>query len=930
MSRKRNTIEVVPSTEDLYNTYLQYFVDETKSIVEGMTPPRISRILTKSIAPSSKLFNVRQKHFPEMSPVYIMSVIEYLNTLPRRSRIEGSDCVFFIKEDGTTNADQARGLVAFYVISDVISSTGTDISTFLPKDIESILGVISTLDVNTYKLQCSRFTYINTMSKELMEIVTVLLPKNSELLHKASRVNVSSTPSRSSRVTPLLFLGTMLALSSMMSIGVMAEETGESGSLATVQGPGTSQAIQNTAGLVAGAAAGSFIQSFAGLLSDGKLVRKNLDSFKDIQAKNARNTVNLVLEDFQEKTGLELGFAFEPVANNIYKADAAKLLANIQVIADQNMDNLDNPSDDFVSSVSEDLRSHFTRFLRNVDPGHNVYLQKSGNHMFVVEKEKVDANNFMDNVVDVLYNTLQTTHKTLKVGKDLLLKNKRINREASGVEASGFSTDVTSQRIRDTNENIRNAENNHLVVAPGDLAQVQDFFQILSMVMGVEETGDNVIFKHVCPIGTTCRPVSFAMANPKLETANRIAQNIMASAASSGENVRGVRAIEIRDVAGRNQESDVSIHPFAYYQELESLRALGYSTRGKDELIDAGVPEQMVDVFVNEVFEYQKLNLLEEGYEIPTFEGLSIVLWNSVYGNNVKEVASFQQMQELFDKIYPASLDMENLMNSANSFLNDPALKDVEFTSGIRDAFRQKLPDLLKPLLVKIFQDAELAPQWIDRLIATIDESPNSSAFPRLLDSKRVAYIMNRNRGLNKVLQHIPFVRAYAMMNSGNGNEEARSIIDKAERIMHGKTLEDNATISQTEIDQIVEILKIPDSGEALNVGLADKHIMDFYNLIGMWQISMIWKLELVILVMFLKRKLIGKNLQKVWFFVMNGISLFKEKVTSGSTPGVNTPAVNTPAVNTQIPSVATVSVPPAVQPVRRKKVSTLTTVNIS
>ena len=118
---------------------------------------------------------------------------------------------------------------------------------------------------------------------------------------------------------------------------------------------------------------------------------------------------------------------------------------------------------------------------------------------------------------------------------------------------------------------------------------------MLSMIMGVEETGDNVIFKHACPTGTTCRPITFALANPKMETANRIAQNIMAAAAASGENVRGVRAVEIRDVGERNKESDVSVQPFAYYQELESLRSLGYSTRGKDELIDAGLPEQMVD-----------------------------------------------------------------------------------------------------------------------------------------------------------------------------------------------------------------------------------------------------------------------------------------------------------------------------------------------
>ena len=136
---------------------------------------------------------------------------------------------------------------------------------------------------------------------------------------------------------------------------------------------------------------------------------------------------------------------------------------------------------------------------------------------------------------------------------------------------------------------------------------------------------------------------------------------------------------------------------------------------------------------------------------------------------------------------------------------------------------------------------------------------------------------MNRNKGFNKVLQHIPFVRAYAMMNSENGNEEARVIIDKAERIMHGKTLEANSTISQKEIDQIIEILEIPDSGEALSVGLADKIIMDFFNLFGMWQISLVWKLEVVILVMFLYRKTIGKNLKKVIRLVLNGISKFKE-----------------------------------------------------
>lgn len=888
---ERKSDVVVPTTTELYETYLRSFIRETRSIVDNMTPSAVARILSKSIGASSLLSTIRKKHFPALYPAYVMDVIEDLGTRPRKARLSDSDCVFFVKEDGTSNADYTRGLVGFFVIAEVISSTGTDISALLPKTVESVLRMISTLDVNSYKLQCSRHTYIESLSKELMEIVTVLLPKNSELLEEAARVNVSASPAKSSKVTPLLFMGVMFALSSMLTVGAMASNPEDESSdqvsiLANTNG--FSAPVKNIAGVVAGAAAGpvasmlkngalrlaggatrlvkpstqiknakegTFLGAFGELVSDGKGLQSNIDQFDENILKNVGNSVSRLQEGIRDLTGVDIEFSLEPLGHNMYQIEATKLLALIQVEAENRFDQLNNLQQFDESSIKGGLKRQLINFMRGIDPRNKVFVEDGNDFAFIVESEGKtleSVNGFLDNVTDVLYKTLLNTHAAISDRRDKVLANRARLENAEKARRSGAGSSVSDSALVQSKEDILSIEQKHLIVPPQALLEVQNFFQMLSLVMRVDDAGNHVVFKNACPDGTKCRPLSFAFGDPTTSNANRLVEGMVASAAAMSPKVRGVRAVEIRNPLREQHEVEGggTIQPFGHYQDMRDLMTLGYTRSGEQELIDAGMEPQLVKLFADYILEYQNINLLNPLVDAPEKEAMIVTVLNSIQFADGKEVLVMKTLMDMFSQIQQNSLRIDTLLESAQKFIRENDFNADSSPGLIRKALREALPGLLKPLMLKAFRDAGLADVSVEQLLSGLREGAGENRFSHLLKSKLAQYMFNKNKMTHLVGGEIPFIRYIAYMLPGDAEKKIAEMLEKVRRVNDSEQLDDGTTLSDEDLAKVIEIMKLvpkPDQIDA--VFDFQSQMWSFINWYSLFISSWAFLLEIVVLV---------------------------------------------------------------------------------
>ena len=822
-----------PSVNNLYWKYISEFRTEVDEVVGRMTPHLVAYILSQSIKNRENI-QFRKSKFPELSEEYIKSVIKTLLKMRITGRKEESHCVFFIPNDNSENAFYARGLVSLNVIADVISSRSGNIKMFLPSTMKNALREIEKIAINNYKLECSRLDYVDSISRELMEIVTVLLPKSNTTLETASRMNAIASPIVSRRVTPLLFMGTMMALAGATSTSTI-----------NVSKPSTKALVDNSGT--------EFVSAFHGLLES---VTGGKSIMPKMQENSRENTLNIhtMLEDYMGvnfKTGFEI--PLEPVTEKIHQVEGIKLVAFLQKQAN-NIVGMDITSSAQRRSIMRDLSREYENILRRMDPGTKVFLyddEISGYKIAIPDYTNtknsvfIPMNSYLKDVEILLMAMVDETCSNVKDKDNSKIAWREEQNQLKNVVRMGVGSKLVEDRMKNTRIREFEEQDQLTAVLPQErIDDIRDHLSAMSIITRTDVRSDKLVYINPCPEGHTCKNIVYAIADPKDVDRSALAQSIVATASGLNPYGKGVTAKEVRSgEADRYQFNNDPTYTNTFIEDrsLEEKSLLSYNMDMEGEILHTTDIKSTTDLLVEELKIHQNMNIrkITQSEISPSQrETLLVTVWNSIENANPAEITSLATMQEFFKSFFQKSLSIDGLLEVAKSFIDgmDPSdLDKKRIDTKIRTEIRKRLPELITNVLKDKMEKhgIDMNPLNLQRAFDNVSEGKDTK-FTQYLKSKPAAYIFNEFRASHQVLTMFPFFRWVSILNGEDASKEIGELVKKVEMAYSG-IVDTNMTFDLNDKDtaKILAVMRHGDLSKEDYIGLGD--IDELYNATTAW-----------------------------------------------------------------------------------------------
>lgn len=857
-----------PSVTQLYRGYLKDFRQEIDAVVQRTTPYMVSCILSKSLKRNGHSSSIMEKKFPDLSSGYVKRVIDDMKLMRMTKSMTGNDCVFFVKNDGSQEAEYTRGLIAYHIIADVISAGGSDISGVLPSNSSSALKRISVTATSPYKLSCSRYNYLDSMSAHLMEIVTVFLPKNSGRLDTASRANAIAPSSVSRRVTPLLFLGSMMALAGNVQASVTSNPSSQ---VSTNKGDG------------------NFVGMFSDMVKSDPQTMNQMAQFESKLGLNVANSVTTVTESLQK---IMPGFSFnlEPITHNVRRTDGAKFSAYVQNLAERLGNDLKTPMK--ISNAKGQVLNKLMEFVRNLDPNGDVlvYDDKTRGYSVVFQGDKSDhvlsIDSFLDNTVDEIMSVVETTTSLIndRDSTSRRLQNNAI--EAQRLTNMGVGTDSVIKSNMENGKEIDRLQSSGLsVMTPTILSQFQNFFQMFSVLLRTNLSGNMVMYSNPCPSGTTCRTISYVLADPVDADRASLAESVIAAAVSMSPDTKNIRDVEIRapeNLRSTEIEDGSYIHPYSHYQTMKDLEMFGYSRNDRQEMLRTGESQPVIDTMLKEISDYQTMNLNEASDPVMSrsdTDSLVFVVWNSLQNSNPAEIITIKTIQDFFAEVYPKALQIDSLMESAKSFISQYDLDTVynggNINTDIRRGIRKNMPSFVRNLMINVLKEQRVTTDK-QTLGVLLEEMGGQKDTPltTFLRSKAAAYIFRETNYTHKILQSIPMMRWVSLlMTNKSDTDEIESILDKMYTVYENGEGSEDFDMTDDEIVSIARVLREANMSHAgRSLGIVEEYLLPImiYTNVMMFNLYSILEVFIIIALTVSFNNMSAAQAKKLYYLIAN------------------------------------------------------------
>ena len=841
----------------LYREYLDLFRNEIQSVVNRTTPYMISCIISKSLKTKGPSSTIRTKKFPELSVDYLKGVINEMKTKRITATLSNSDCVFFVKDDGTQEADYTRGLIAFHIIADVISAGVIDISHFLPKSYDKTLTEIAGIATNRYKLQCSRSDYVNSMSTELMELVTVMLPKKNKLLQKASRVNAAASPAQSRRITPILFLGSMMALA-----GGVAADSGAGVSPGNQLAFKAPVGVQETGSVVTRETM-SINNSVHTLLDENTVLQKRFDDNIHNAEFSKSSNVDLI-KSKMARWFKDFEFSLTPLDGKDlapeWLIEASKFSAHLAEKADI-FARRGGISQAERETVVAEVMGKYLEALRSFDPTFDILLLEGGDYTLFVAAEEIQKsiqggsavesedgslqeaipgnlplNTFLGNVAGGIAGILD---EAININIASGYRIKEIDDELLQLEVddkvAGISTKTTGERVKDlTEEKLSLKAKSVLKLDPRSVEEIMENMRIMSLVMNVVPNKEIVAFSLPCPEGSTCEPVTIVYADPTTSGLVEVARKVVtlqSNIAVSDNPYISVKEIRSTDAVRRHfrGKNNVEVEPFEEYINRANEASSGNKLGVKNEQIEAEDHVAISNVIVTHLAKYQRIN--SEFLPEEDMENISLLLWNGFKSINPQEIVTVELMIDFLKKMMPNANDMENLLSTLKEVVETKFL-DTE-DSDVPELFYAEMkaiaPSLVKELIRSKMKENGLDPEIFQDVSACRHEGGNCK-FKEFLKSPAAKQKLRILKGQHTIGDSWAFARWISVWrDDGEMEKETLNLLTDLERSLSEYRLKDGEEIllDQKEMDAFLELTRfialasagdpVPMGGDTLN-----------------------------------------------------------------------------------------------------------------
>jgi hypothetical protein len=823
----------------LYREYLQLFRNEIESVVNRTTPYLISCILSRCIKNKGASSSIMETKFPDLSITYVKGVIKSMKSMRMTATLSNTDCVFFVRDDSTPEADYTRGLVAFHIIADVISSGVIDLSYFLPRSYEKTLGEIAGIPTNRYKLRCSRTNYIESMSTELMELVTVMLPKTNKLLQKASRVNAAATPSQSRLTTPILFLGSMMALAG--GVAAEAASTGPSQmALKVTEGSSGSGSAITTETNRMNRAVNKFME-------ENTVLQKRVEKNKIDNETSRENNLALIEGKMHNWFG-DFKFALSPLDDRSlapeWVIESNKISAWIANKADNFARNGGMGDDQFRTTVSEGMGKYIEALrafdvnvdilITGVDGGYTLALPieevraaiqppgEAGDGTSVSDLSGEDLGNlqmspFLNDVSSGLGDILTAAVNTNIERSDRIreIDDKLLEIEVTD-KVAGIKTVTTkdqAQKLRE--ERLSLTASSLLKLDQGSVDDIMTNLGVMSLVMNVVPNKEIVAFSLPCPDGTRCEPFTIIYADPTTSGLVEVAEKVIslqtniAPSDSPFVNVVEVRSSDQlrRFFSGKN---GVDVDPFATYIESANKAAVGHNLGVKNSQIQADDFKGTANLVVQHLSKYQRLN----NPHLPDEEvnNTALLLWNGFNSINPQEIMSTELMTEFMKKMMPTANDMESLLETLKDIVGAKHLDTDE--SDLPDNFyaevKSMAPSLVKELIRGKMRENGVDPDAFNSAAHCVSKDSNCK-FKEFLGSPASKLRLKVLKGTHAVKESWAIVRWISWWKSDNAMEpETVELLENLEKSLSDYTLKDGEemVMNEKEIDSFLKLME--------------------------------------------------------------------------------------------------------------------------